>query len=90
MEIALAEVKKQLKDAEMKKEEALSNQTKLTIELQNLKINVYNNNCQYLYSSMTDSILTQLAKLRMTQLFRNKSNLSTSITKKKLLDIRKS
>lgn len=39
MEIALAEVKKQLKDAEMKKEEALSNQTKLTIELQNLKIN---------------------------------------------------
>jgi hypothetical protein len=40
METNLAEVKKQLKDAEMKKEEALSSQTKLTIELQNMKINV--------------------------------------------------
>ena len=39
-ENSVLELKKQLKDAETKKEEALSKQTQQAIELQNLKINV--------------------------------------------------
>jgi len=39
-ENSVLELKKQLKDAEAKKEEALNKQTQQAIELQNLKINV--------------------------------------------------
>jgi len=39
-ENSVLDLKKQIKDSESKKEEALSKQTQLAIELQNLKINV--------------------------------------------------
>lgn len=42
-ENSVLELKKQLKDAEAKKEEALTKQTQQAIELQNMKINVKSN-----------------------------------------------